>query len=194
MPLFLRKGAFFLQDSSREGNSLAFPKELSLTTTLGQGSYDLVEAEKGQELITHFINETASSQGRMSLTFSGSPVSFQPERIYQISLLNVFTLPKLSLTGGTLIKATAVSGHLVLTLKAKDFQTPVILTLTAPTSGMTQRKHDLGERLRYLDGPNANRIRLYQDIQKAKSGKALRTLIQESGLSELARKALTELL
>lgn len=194
MPLFLRKGAFFLQDSSREGNSLAFPKELSLTTTLGQGSYDLVEAEKGQELITHFINETASSQGRMSLTFSGSPVSFQPERIYQISLLNVFTLPKLSLTGGTLIKATAVSGHLVLTLKAKDFKTPVILTLTAPTSGMTQLKHDLGERLRYLDGPNANRIRLYQDIQKAKSGKALRSLIQESGLSELARKALTELL
>lgn len=194
MPLFIKKGAFFVVDYRNNGNEINNPKHLGIATSMGNGEYVFYEDdEKDKVLQTIFANNAENNKGEITIKFKGAKKLHQKDRKYTFRILNVYEVADVQVSNANIESIHTEGGFLEITIKDLDFNSVVTVVYEAKNNTETKLaiRHTT-TRLMYVDDVNDLRNELYEQLVIAQSRAEVIAAIKNSKLKDISKKELLE--
>ena len=192
MPVFIKKGAFFVLDKNNIGNGYSNPKHLSVIPSMAYGKYVLLEDDDNEKLLkTTFINK----KNQISIKVRGSKEVYQKDRIYSFKILNVHKALEVKVLGANLVSYTTSGEFLEITVNDVKINEEVIISyIPVEIDKVSKIRRDILTRLMYLDDINPLRNDLYHNIVKSNTKKELSYHVKHSNLTAISKDSLLEMI
>lgn len=192
MPVFIKKGAFFVIDKNNIGNGYSNPKYLSITTSMGYGKYVLLEDDDNEKLLkTTFTNK----KNQISIKVRGSKEVYQKDRLYSFKILNVHKALEVKVLGANLVSYTTSGEFLEITVNNVKMNEEVSITyIPSEIDKVSKMRRDILTRLMYLDDINPVRNDLYHNLVKSNTKKELSYHVKHSNLTDISKASLLEMI
>lgn len=191
MPVFIKKGAFFVLDKNNIGNSVNNPKDLRIITSLGYGKYVLYEDNDYDKILrTTFINK----KNEIRIKVTGNKSVFIKDRTYSFKILNVYDYSNISVDNCDLVSVNKEGGFLEFTISNVEMGKEVVIRYEVNGNRLSNMIRHVSTRLMYIDDINPVRNDVYFKLMNCKNKKEIRSCIKNSKLSNISKEALLEVL
>ncbi len=191
MPVFIKKGAFFVLDHNNMGNDISNPKHLDIITSLGYGKYVLYEDNDYDKVLrTTFINK----KNEIRIKITGNKSVFIKDRVYSFKILNVYDYSNINVNNCNLMSVNKEGGFLEFTINNVEMGKEVVINYEPLCNKLSNMIRHTTTRLMYVDDKNSIRNELYYKLRDCKNKLEIRSCIKNSKLSNINKEALLEVL
>ena len=197
MPVFIKKGAFFVLDKRNIGNSIDNPKEIQIITSSGKGSYHFYEDDNNSKLLeTVFHNKQLNKNCfSISIKVTGNKSIYQSDRKYSFKILNAYNYSNIDIKNADLVVVNTEGGFLEFTITNVEYNKLVTITYSIEeVQPINTSIRNAITRLMYIDDDNDIRNATYEKIISSESKIDLSKNIKNSNLTKINKTKLLEVI
>lgn len=195
LPVFIKKGAFFILDSRNENNLIDNPSKVDVITSTGESEYDFYEDNNDNNvLITHFVNTNENNKQKINISFSGNQDVFNKNRVYRFKILNLHKNITINIRNLDLIYQYEQGEFLEFAVTNLSFDKKATISLNYQEDNLSEMKTNVLRRINYIDDINDVRYDLSLAINKCLNAEEMQIKIITSKLKDINKKALLEVL